>query len=295
MFTQYMFNPYILNPAAGGAYLDTEAMIGYRNQWTGFEDAPKTMYFTMHGTFGQAKRRVRRGPRRGSRSSRSMGNYHSVGGNVFNDVTGPTSHSGLYLSYAYHIELDAGVHLSLGTYLGVLQYALDTDKIVLADNSNDLDNALGTGRQTEFLPDAALGMYLHSKDYFLGLSLRQLLQNKFNYNELIEDKYSQLRNHYYLTGGYNFVLDRDWTIQPSTLVKYSEPADVQVDVNLKVIYQNMFWGGLSYRTKESVSALLGVTLQESISLGYSYDYGIDQIGKYHGGSHEIVLGYRITQ
>ncbi len=293
MFTQYMHNPYVLNPAAGGATINTEAMIGYRNQWSGFEGAPKTFYFSMHGALGSVKQRTTRTG--GSRQARSLGSYQSVGGYIFTDKTGPISHSGLYASYAYHLEIDAGVHVSMGAFIGGLQYTLDADEIRLANNSNDLDDALGTGRETQFMPDVSLGVYLHTEKYFVGITARQILQNKFKFNDLLEDKYSKLVNHVYFTAGYNFYLDRTWTLQPSTLVKYSQPAEVQLDFNVKAIYNELIWGGISYRTNESVAGLLGMNIQESFSLGYSYDYGIKEIGTLHNGSHEIVLGYRFNQ
>lgn len=295
MFTQYMHNPYLMNPAATGSTINTQAMLGYRNQWTGFDGAPQTFYFSMHGALGSVKSNQRRRPRNGRGQAASVGNYHSVGGYVFTDKTGPMSHSGVYGSYAYHLEIDAGVHLSMGVFIGGLQYRLNADEIQLANNSNDLDEALGTGIQSQFMPDASLGIYLHSENYFVGLSSRQILQNKFKFNDLMPDKYSRLVNHVYFTAGYNLAVDRNWTLQPSTLVKYSQPADLQLDINLKAIYNEMFWGGLSYRTNESISALLGMNIQESLSLGYSYDYGIGDIGALHSGSHEIVLGYILNQ
>ncbi len=291
MFTQYMHNPYILNPAATGTSINTQAMLGYRNQWTNFEGSPKTFYFSMHGALGSVKTIKKRSPRSGRGQPAHLGSYHSVGGYVFRDVTGPTSNSGIFASYAYHLEIDAGTYLSMGAFLGGLQYTLDADEIRLANNSNDLDEALGTGKQSQIIPDAAIGVFLHADRYFLGLSARQILQNKFQFNDMLEDKYSKLVNHIYLSAGYNLRLDRTWTLQPSTLLKYSQPAEWQLDLNVKAIYNQMMWAGVSLRTGESVSALLGLNLQESLTLGYSYDYGIKEIGKLHSGSHEIVLGY----
>ncbi len=286
-----MHNPYVLNPAATGSAIHTQAMIGYRNQWTGFEGAPKTYYFSMQGAIGAVKTKKLRSPRSGRGQAASLGSYHSVGGYVFRDKTGPISNSGLFASYAYHVEVDAGTYLSIGAFLGGLQYALDADEIRLANNSNDLDPALGTGVQAQIIPDVALGVFLHHKNYFLGVSARQLLKNKFKFNDLIENNYSKLVNHVFVTAGYTFQLDRQWAIQPSTLIKYSEPAAIQMDLNLKVIYEELMWGGVSFRSSESISALLGINLQESLSVGYSYDYGIKELGRLHSGSHEITLGY----
>ena len=45
-FSQYMLNPYIINPAAAGMQGDTRFFLHYRNQWMGFANSPKTFAIT---------------------------------------------------------------------------------------------------------------------------------------------------------------------------------------------------------------------------------------------------------
>ena len=61
-----------------------------------------------------------------------------------------------------------------------------------------------------------------------------------------------------------------------------------MDLNAKVIYQKKFFAGASYRFGESVVAMLGVDIN-NLTLGYSYDITLTDIGKYSYGSHEIML------
>ena len=39
--------------------------------------------------------------------------------------------------------------------------------------------------------------------------------------------------------------------------------------------------------------MLGFKLVKKIKVGYSYDIGLSSLGKYHSGSHEVVINYRI--
>ena len=48
-YTQYVINPYIINPAITGIENYTDAKVGLRDQWVGLNGAPKTTYFTIHG------------------------------------------------------------------------------------------------------------------------------------------------------------------------------------------------------------------------------------------------------
>ena len=38
MYTQYVFNEYIINPAVAGTVDGTPIRLSYRNQWSGFTD-----------------------------------------------------------------------------------------------------------------------------------------------------------------------------------------------------------------------------------------------------------------
>lgn len=42
LYSQYMANYYLLNPAVAGYSKNLNFKMGYRNQWAGFEDAPST-------------------------------------------------------------------------------------------------------------------------------------------------------------------------------------------------------------------------------------------------------------
>ena len=54
VYTQYVFNEYIMNPAIAGTVDHTPLRFSYRDQWSGFTDskgnnvAPKTFAFSAH-------------------------------------------------------------------------------------------------------------------------------------------------------------------------------------------------------------------------------------------------------
>jgi hypothetical protein len=47
-YTQYLQNMDIINPAVTGMYKAVTIKSGFRNQWIGIQDSPKTSYFTIH-------------------------------------------------------------------------------------------------------------------------------------------------------------------------------------------------------------------------------------------------------
>jgi type IX secretion system PorP/SprF family membrane protein len=49
VYTQYVLNNYIINPAISGIENYTDLKLSYRKQWVGIEGAPSTFYMTIHG------------------------------------------------------------------------------------------------------------------------------------------------------------------------------------------------------------------------------------------------------
>ena len=47
-YTQYMYNMNVVNPAYAGSKESLSLTALYRNQWSGFEDAPVTFTFSAH-------------------------------------------------------------------------------------------------------------------------------------------------------------------------------------------------------------------------------------------------------
>ena len=297
LYSQYMTNYYLLNPAAIGTEADINLKAGYRNQWVGFEGAPKTYYLSGHASLsqnGRSGRRMKTNP------------YHAVGAYVYNDQAGPVSRSGLNASYAYHIPLNNEIYNSVGITTGVQQYVFDVHKLRLANNSNGEDPVTMGGSRRAYLPDLSLGYYIYSKEFYAGLSLAQVIGFKIMDNELDEElKGNKMYRHLFFSGGYNYSINRHLSLQPSTLLKYANAAPLQADLNLRAIYNfdNKFrsdfddelWLGLSYRTGDALVALFGLQFLEQYQLSYAYDFTLSGMRTYSAGSHEIVVGYRIAR
>jgi len=50
LYSQYMLNPLVINPAYAGLNNNLNIMAGYRTQWTGFDGHPQTVNATAHLT-----------------------------------------------------------------------------------------------------------------------------------------------------------------------------------------------------------------------------------------------------
>lgn len=270
ILSQYMFNPFLINPAIAGTNNYYQVRTSHRLQWLGFKDGPITNTVSAYGPHPNKKY--------------NMG----FGGTLFSDITGPLSHTDFSGSYAYNISLNKEIHLSMGTRLSIAQVKYDKNAI----RGDESDPVLETSTLSSILPDAAIGAYLYSTRFNVGLSATQLFNNRQR-NEA-DKVYNRLRTTFYLTGGYTYFINREFKIEPNTIIKYVYPTMPQVDLNCRVIYQNTFWGGLSFRTQDALTLLFGYIYDKKIYIGYACDIVVTDIGKYGRTSQELMISYRFN-
>ena len=296
-YTQYLQNMEIINPALTGMYKGINAKMGFRNQWVGIKDAPKTTYLTVSTPLnidgsiliaGSADFGIEEPYTRSDKDSYySSDNHHGVGVSFINDNTGPINRTTANLTYAYHLMMGDIANLSFGVGAGVSRIGLNTSELVFEDPN---DPVVTNGEVLNWTPDVNVGFYLYGSQFFFGGSMQQVIKQKLSFND-ISDKSAEV-SHYFLTGGYRFFAGEDISFTPSVMAKYVAPFPTSYDLNLKVSFRNNFWLGGSYRKDDSFSVLTGFTVSKMFEVGYAFDSNISTIKKINSGSHEFVLGLK---
>lgn len=269
LYSQYMFNKLLLNPAVTGNTDAIELRLTARQQWVGIEKAPSTQVISGH-------LRLNNG---------TMG----VGGVIYADRFGPESKIGLQGNYSYIIPVfNEEGRLSFGLSFQVFQYQMDYANFTFLDID---DSMLAYNKENSWRPESDIGIYLYGANYFAGISANQLIALPVKIGG-DEKELNKLVRHYNLMGGYNFSVGRDFNLEPSTLLKTSFKAPFQADVNIKGIYQKDYWLGFSYRTSGDIITMLGFTYKDFV-FGLAYDLATSKLIHYQNGTFEIMLGYNI--
>jgi type IX secretion system PorP/SprF family membrane protein len=271
LYSQYMMNGFLLNPAIAGSVDYFPVNLTARQQWVGIDDAPSTQALSTHLLLNNQK--------------------IGIGGYIFNDKFGPVSRMGIQAAFAYHLPLP-GIDSKLGLGLAFkgFQYKLDETALILI---NDDDPAISKAVESTFVPDADFGVYLYNNNYFVGLAATQLIEFKIKLGDNINNENKMVR-HYFLTGGYKFQLSEQFELEPSVLVKGTERTPFQVDFNAKAYYKKSYWLGVSYRSSNDIVAMIGFKVSK-FYMGYSFDYTTTNIKNYSSGSHEIMIGFNIKE
>ena len=293
-FSQYLHNPILLNPATSGVNNNVNLKLSYRDQWTGFTDAPKTSYFSIDGTIGGGtKGSSLRSSRLGFTEVKSGRKLlsHGIGGYIVSDTYGAFTNTAGYVSYALHLNITEEIRMSLGLGAGMSAWQMDAKKVEVADpNDNTYDYLVSMGLRKSFF-DMNSGIWVFSDKFYIGYSSEQLLQNHIRDIDIPAE--TKVNIHHFVTGGYKFYLKNDLNITPSLMLKYMSPAPLTLDFNIKVNFKEQMWGGLSYRTNDALVIIAGYNIKDKIHIGYSYDVTLSELKQYSTGSHEILLGYKV--
>jgi len=300
IYSQYMMNSFLLNPAVAGHEGYTAVNFTVREQWAGLKDAPTTFALTgqtrlLKNSFISRTKSIRRRRRVMSRSGRvGLGLY------FFHDQNGAFSRTGMQGTYSYHLTLRRS-QLSFGASISTFQYKLDKDKLNLENPDDQL--YLNTANQA-FISDANAGVYYSDKNIYAGFSVQNLFESFLRFNNR-EGAGFKLERQYLTMAGYRFDLIDFLFIEPSFLFKLSENVVSQLDMNLKFYFKNDYWAGLSYRTgsgsrvaQESIGGrgssliIMGGARVDKFYFGYAFDYTFSSISARTYGSHELMIAVK---
>lgn len=268
MYTMYMLDKVLINPAYTGSSNWAVGTLKYRKQFVGFTGSPETETFNFHAPI-QKK-------------------HIGLGLKVINDKTDVTSNLNASLFYSYHLNF-AGGKLSAGIEAGVYNRKINYPKLILLD---PVDNSIPLTAKSSLIPDVSIGIYYQKKQFYLGLSDCHLLKFGFNY-KTVNSTQERLYSHMYLLMGKVFEISEKWTFEPSALVKYQSAAPVQLDINASVSYKDRIAVGAQYRTGDAVAAIVKIGILENLRVAYSYDMTISGLSGYSKGAHEIIVSYGI--
>ena len=281
LYSQYMMNGFLINPAIAGSEGYTAINLIAREQWLGLKNAPKTHAISaqtrmLKNSYISKMTSARKRQKLSSRSGKV-----GIGGYVFNDKNGPIDRTGMQLSYAYHIRMHQS-QLSFGLSGMFYQFSIDQTKIRFEEQDIFFEFA----DKTIFIPDASIGVYYTAPKLFTGFSTSQLFQSAIRFGEKGYAEY-KMKRYYFLTAGYDLDVNNFLTIEPSFLFKANENMVWQVDVHAKFIFNDAYWAGLSYRTVNSIVFMGGVKVDKYL-FGYAFDYTLSSIMKNSYGSHEFM-------
>jgi type IX secretion system PorP/SprF family membrane protein len=272
VYSQYLQNGLLINPAYAGSRGALSAFLSYRIQWMGIPDAPVFQSVSLNAPMKNDK----------------------VGLGIMAQFMqfGFTKSQSIYASYSYRISLETG-KLSFGLKAGFDRSNTDYSGLLTTTKN---DPVFSTNDKPYFLPNFGAGIYYYSDKLFAGVAIPAFLNYKKNTSTSSVEAHHSINNYDIIfSAGGLITFSQAFKFKPSVLIDYSLERTkrlTQLDINGNFILGNLVWLGGSWRTSEQVAVgILQVQINPQLMIGFSYDYPVGRMSSYSKGSTEFILRY----
>jgi type IX secretion system PorP/SprF family membrane protein len=271
-YSQYMFNGLAINPAYAGSHdaLSITALGRFQN--VGLPGAPNTQTITAHSPL--------------------LNERVGLGMLVIHDQLSVINQTGVHFSYAYRLPITRNkATLSFGLQGGVSMYRAEYSQLELYNNgSNGGVDQVFSQDIREARPNIGAGIFYSARLWYLGLSMPSMANNVFERGADYTTIYQSVP--IILNGGYVFSLNRVLKLKPNFLFKVVDQKPVEFDINANLLYDEVLWLGLSYKSSKQVVMLTQFKINDQLQFGYSYTISAGPIRTAELGSHEVMVNYR---
>ncbi len=271
VYSQYLQNGLMINPAYAGSRGALSALLSYRMQWIGTHGSPVIQSVSLHTPMKNDK--------------------VSLGLIAQFMQFGFTKSTSIYGNYAYRIRVRNG-QLSFGLKAGADISNNDYTGILL---TNSGDPVFSGNNKPYILPNAGAGMYYFSDKLFAGFSIPSFLSYRKTGNGSVQAYHKFSEYDVIFSAGGLITFSQFFKFKPSVLIDYSLQNTkklTQLDINGNFILADLIWLGGSWRTSEQVAVgILQIQATQQLMLGFSYDYPVGRMNSYSKGSSEFILRY----
>jgi len=285
IYNQYHFHYYLMNPALAGAAECTHFMLNHKQQWIGIKDAPHTSILSFQ-----------------TRTRANVG----LGAYLYNDKNGFSYQQGAQFTVAYHIPMSRGHRYTRNNTLDrQLSFGVSGKfyRYQLAQEVVDEANLQGEyiQRKDGIYPNANFGVFYQSYQFFAGLSVTNMIPVKidmFGHDEPVRPFTGMVQ------AGYGFEAGRDFTLEPSVVLKMDQDTRTQLDLGFRVL-QNVddrdisWWAGVILKQNlddgyKPLVLLPNFTVRlGKFRFGYALNLDLNKLVSHSFSTHELMLGYSL--
>lgn len=267
MGSMFYQNQYLSNPAMAGLEKGTELNATYKAQWTAIEGAPSMQAVT--ATYGSKSRKV------------------GLGLSFYNEKSGVIQRTNFKGTYAYHLPLNSGdSFLDFGLSAGLMNEWIDFSKI----RGDQSDIAFGNFNERKLYFDGDFGVAFRTGNINVQAALPNL-KRFFNRDlkRAVVDRASYFAAASYKFHSSNAVFSE---IEPKVSYRGMENYRNIVDLGLNAqLWGNKMLLSTIYHSTSSITAGVGTTYQNQLSILVMYTSNTKDLQNYSNGEFEIGLKY----
>lgn len=265
LYSQYLNNPFLINPAYTGMNNYMNLMVGYRKQWAGFDGSPTTLSATGHTSL--------------------FDNRMGVGLIISQDKVGENTNTFIQGTYAYKVRFDNYRYISFGLQAGIMNFRSDNSELNIADPTDPLFNT----NQNVIKPSFGAGAIFRTDNLFIGVSVPRILKASESFEDVTAALYTQ---HFYGFASYLFLLSDRVKLKPAVLVRAVSGSPLSTDVNFQFNIDERYAVGALTRNFNTYGFLAQIKFNE-FRFGYVFEMPTNKSVGTRFTSHEITLGLNL--
>ncbi|WP_266204809.1 PorP/SprF family type IX secretion system membrane protein [Pontibacter kalidii] len=267
----------------------------YRNQWTGFEDAPKTIMASAEldlQKLGKSSNTFFNGRSAPREAGTEISARHGLGLTLFHDQFGPARETQAALSYGAAVRLSEGLSLRWGTALSYTFHRLDGNSLTV-DQENDprFSHLLG-GENRSGRADIALGLSLTAANFYVGYAMLDVTEGKLasSGGDYLNDFYA--RRHVGQIGYRQGITDV-LGLTVNGIYQHDNIYKSTLEGQVKAVYDNLFWVSGGYRNNLAYTLGAGLRLNQ-LAIGYTYETPTQEAKAIDKATNEVSLSYHLS-
>lgn len=270
-YSNYLENAFYLNPSV--SYLGKNSLnLIYRNQWRGFEGAPKTTFLSYQSSLAHSK----------DVKSSSFSNF---GGFIQNENIGAFRSFKFNFSYSYSFLLSSNWRLSFGSFLGFQQLGLDVTDMNLFDSN---DPIIDVSNYSLLFPDFSMGLTLSNKNNFFGISVKQVFQNKWI--DITTSDMSKNQASFMIMAAKKLEIS-NITFLPNFMLDFTGLFKPKIIAGLQIDYRDLLAGGIAIRNENTILGQISMRFAKNLQFCYAHDFSFSNILLKPLNSSEFMISY----
>jgi type IX secretion system PorP/SprF family membrane protein len=250
-----------------------------RNQWAGWEGAPKTYFGSVELDFGQL-------------SGKTLGDTlsnNAIGISMLHDQYGAFADTEIVASYASRIQLGAKTNLRLGAGVHYGSIRLDGNKMTTEQAADPIVGQYFGSFSDRQVLDINLGMALTHPSYYVSYAVHHVNKGSASSGDVFMERMPRVG---IFQAGFRNRIDDNLVLATNFMYRSQSDLPDNLELNLKVLLREKVWVGAGHRIDYANNFQFGV-LFNKMRIGYIYEMPMLRSYLLPNTTHEFMLTYAL--
>jgi type IX secretion system PorP/SprF family membrane protein len=261
------------NPALTG--YEGSAVRGFvRNQWAGFEGAPKTYFASVELDLMDLS----------SNKDLLNASKNTVGFNFMNDQYGVFTETEMVGNYSSRIQLNKVTGLRLGAGINYKNIGLDGTRLSPDQPADPKIMQYLNGFANMQVLDFNLGIAITHPNYYISYAVQNVNRGAINSGDVFMERSPRIG---IFQGGYRNAMTDNLALALNVFYTHQENLPSNTEFNFKVLMMDKMWLGLGHRVNYANNFQVGF-LFPMVRFGYVYELPISRSFLLPNTTHEFL-------